>query len=109
MSVKEISRPDSGREFCVPPLTDPDRLMAYRDALMNWSVTGYIQFELTEQAQRWIERELGYVKHREIGRLMKEYVAAGGQIDEVRETRPEWSDYGFHYDLRFAINNKPVY
>ena len=28
-----------------------------------------------------------------------------GEIDDVRETRPEWD----HYDLRFEINDKPVY
>jgi hypothetical protein len=99
----------SGRELGVPPLTDPDRLAAYKDALANWNVTDYVQFELTEQAQRWIERELGYIKYREIGRLMYEYVASGGPIDEVRETRPEWADYEFHYDLRFTIHDKPVY
>jgi hypothetical protein len=37
----------------VPPLTDPARLMAYRDALGNWNVRDYIQFELTEEAHRW--------------------------------------------------------
>ena len=93
----------------MPPLIDPDRLAAYRDALGNWSTTGYVQFDLTEHAQRWVERELGYLKHREISRLMFEYVPAGGQIDEVRETRPEWSDCEFHHDLRFTINDKPVY
>lgn len=93
----------------MPRLTDPDRLAAYRDALGNWSIAGYIQFELTEQAQRWIALELGYVKHREFGRLMYDYIAAGGEIDEVRETRPEWSDYEFHYDLRPTINGKLVY
>ena len=40
---------------------------------------------------------------------MHEYVAAGGEIDEVRETRPEWLDYEFHYDLRFTIAGKPIY
>ena len=91
-------------------MTDPDRLTAYRDALGNWNVTDYIQFELTEQAQRWIDLELGYTKHRDVGRLMHEYVAAGGEIDEVPENRPRWSEeYEFHYDLRFTIHDKPVY
>jgi hypothetical protein len=94
----------------VPPLTDPDRLAAYRDALGNWNVTDYIQFELTEQAHRWIRRELGDITLRDIGRLMHEYVAAGGEIDEAPETRPEWSDlYEFHHDLRFTIHDQPVY
>lgn len=94
----------------MPRLTDPDRLAAYRDALGNWSVTGYIQFELDEQAKRWIERELGYIKNKDIKRLMYEYVAAGGEIDEVREHREGWKDeHEFHYDLRLSIHDKQVY
>lgn len=91
------------------PLTDPTRLEAYKDALANWNFKDYIQFELTETAYAWVTRELGNISLKELGRLMHEYVAAGGEIDEVRETRPEWSDYEFHYDLRFTIQDKPVY
>ena len=91
------------------PLTDLTRLEAYKDALSNWSFDGYIQFELTDTAYKWVRRELNNIALKEIGRLMHEYVEAGGDIDEVRETRPEWSDYGFHYDLRFAIQRTPVY
>jgi len=92
------------------PLTDPTRLEAYKDALSNWNPRGYIQFDLTEVAHRWIRRELNGISLKEIGRLMYEYVKAGGEIDEVRETRPEWSgEYEFHYDLRFTIQDRPVY
>lgn len=91
------------------PLNDEEHLKAYKDALSNWSYDGYIQFELTETAYRWMKRELDGISTRDIGRLMHEYVVAGGEIDEVRETRPEWSDYAFHYDLRFSIQNKPIY
>jgi hypothetical protein len=90
-------------------LTDPERLAAYQDALANWSFDGFIVFELNETAYAWIKRELENVSLKEIGRLMHEYIAAGGAIDEVPETRPEWSDYPFHYDLRLTIQNKPVY
>ena len=93
----------------MPRLTDPTRLAAYRDALGNWNVSDFIQFELTEEAHRWIKRELDGVTLKEIKRLMYEYVAAGGEIDEVAETRPEWSDHVYHYDLRFAINEKSAY
>ena len=94
----------------MPPLTDPDRLAAYEDALRNWNVTDYVQFDLTEQAFRWLRRELGNITLKEIGRLMYEHVAAAGKINEVRETRPEWSDrYEYHWDLRFDIQNRPVY
>jgi hypothetical protein len=37
-------------------------------------------------------------------------VAGGGEIDEVAETRPEWSGlYEFHHDVRLTIQDKPVY
>ena len=37
-------------------------------------------------------------------------MAAGGEIDEVVETRPGWSEeYRFHYDLRIAIGGRSVY
>ncbi|MGM0489536.1 MAG: hypothetical protein ACQESR_22595 [Planctomycetota bacterium] len=90
------------------PLTDPTRLAAYKDALGNWNF-GYIQFELTETARNWVKCELSNITLKEIGRLMHDYVNRGGEIDEVRETRPEWCDYEFHYDLRFTIQDKPVY
>ena len=92
------------------PLSDPTRLEAYKDALGNWSFEGYIQFDLTDTAYEWIKRELGNITFKGIGLLMHEHVKAGGEIYEVRETRPEWSDeYEFHYDLRFTIQDKPIY
>lgn len=90
-------------------LTDDDSLRAYRDALSNWPHTGFVEFELTEMAYSWLRRELDGITTRELSRLMWEYVDGGGIIDEVRETRPEWSHYAFHYDLRFPIQGKLVY
>ena len=85
------------------PLTDPERLRAYKNALDNWAYSGYVRFQLTEQSRHWVRETLGIALN-DIGRLMHEYVAAGGEIDEVRETRPEWcSEHKFHYDLRFII------
>jgi hypothetical protein len=91
------------------PLTDPSRLAAYSDALSNWNFKGYIQFELTESSYAWVKRTFGNISLKEIGRLMHEHVASGGVIDEITETRPEWADYAFHHDLRFSIQNVPVY
>ena len=91
-------------------LTDPTRLAADKDALSNWNFDGDIQFELTEQAYRWIRQDIGNMTLKEIGRCLFEYVESGGEIDEVRERRPEWSDqYEFHHDLRFLIHDRPVY
>jgi hypothetical protein len=94
----------------VPALTDPDRLAAYRDALGNWEATGFIEFELTEESYRWVRRELDGMTLKEIKRLMHDYVADGGEIDETPETRPEWRDeFDFHFDLRPVIQGKRVY
>lgn len=99
----------SRKELRLAPLTDSTRLAAYEDALANWNFDGYIRFELTESSYQWIKRELNNISLKEIGRLMYKYVESGGEIDEVPETRSEWSDYEFHYDLRFTIQDKPVY
>ena len=91
-------------------LTDPDRLAAYTDALRNWEFGGYVRFELTEQAYRWVRRELNGVPLKDIGRMLFEHVAGGGQIDEIVESRPEWCDlHEFHHDLRIPIQGKLVY
>lgn len=90
-------------------LTDDDRLRAYRDALSNWPYTGFVEFELTETAYKWLRRELEGITTRDLSRLMWEYVEGGGVVDEVRETRPEWSHYEFHYDLRFVVQGRAVY
>jgi hypothetical protein len=92
------------------PLTDPERLQAYKNALGNWAITGYIRPELTDQCYRWMRDELDAITLPELFQRMHDHVAAGGEIDEIRETRPEWSDeFEYHYDLRFFVRGKPVY
>jgi hypothetical protein len=94
----------------MPPLTDPERLPAYKNALSNWHFEGYVEFNLNQQAHDWIRRELENIPVRELAQLLHEYVESGGKIDEVRETRDEWSDkFEYHYDLRLLVRSKPVY
>jgi len=92
-------------------LTDPDRLLAYRDAISNYRYTGYVEFRLSDQSYRWIARELDNISTYELARRMYEYaVVKCGVIDEVRETRPEYAErYEYHYDLRFTIQDVEVY
>ncbi len=88
-------------------LTDPDRLAAYLDALNNWACEGCISFDkFSKEGARYL-RELG-VKQRELKELMHKYVAAGGEIDEVREKSKD-SEFEFHHDLRFTIKGRLVY
>ena len=38
------------------------------------------------------------------------HVEAGGEIDQVRERRPEYADQNeFHYDFRLEIDGRRVY
>lgn len=89
------------------PLSDPVRLKAYRNGLANWRFKGFIRW--TEQALRGLRRELESTSAMDIGRLLYEYASAGGEIDEVAETRPEWSQHAFHYDFRIEVEGRAVY
>jgi len=93
----------------VPPLTDPERLRCYRNALKNWRLSNVVVFE--ELAWTWLRTNLsGIYTRREIARLLHAHVVAGGEIDEVREAREHWRDlYPFHYDLRVVIAGRRIY
>lgn len=91
-------------------LYDSERTAAYHDALSNWNYEGYVCFELTETAYKWLRTEFDNITFRELARLMHEFVESGCEVDEVRETRERWSgEYEFHHDLRFSIQGKPSY
>jgi hypothetical protein len=71
-------------------------------ALKLWACGCYIHWR--ERAAEWVYANVDGCTLREVGRLMHEHVAADGEIDEVRETRPEWRDeFEFHHDLRFTL------
>jgi hypothetical protein len=91
----------------MPPLADPERRAHYQTALSFWNVSGYVNW--TPRASEWVLRNFQGLTMREIVRLMHEYVTTGGEIDEVRERREEWSEHDFHYDLRFVIEGRRVY
>lgn len=93
----------------MPPLTDPERLRCYRNALKNWRYSNFIVFE--RRAGEWLRANLlGVYSQRQIARLLHEHVEAGGQIDEVKETRDPWRNfYAFHHDLRVRIEGRLIY
>jgi hypothetical protein len=92
----------------MPPLTDPERLQCYRNALMNWNYDGYVDF--TERAWDWLRAAFPSYTKRQIAQLLHKHVLAGGEIDEQIETREEWRDrHEFHHDLRVRIRGRLVY
>jgi hypothetical protein len=88
-------------------LIDPVRLNAYRNALANWRFEGYVQWK--EVARDWVRARLDSISPVEIARLMHEHVEQGEAIDEVVETRPEWANSRFHYDLRLEVHGLRLY
>ena len=89
------------------PLTDPERLRHYRWVLAQWQCTGYVTW--TRLAEEWVRKNLDGFTPKGIAQLMSDHVASGGEIDEVPETRPEWSEHEFHHDLRFRIGDRLIY
>jgi hypothetical protein len=91
----------------MPPLQDPELLARYKQALANWNYRGYVAWKRV--AEEWVQKNLAGYMTEKIAQLMHEYVEAGGEIDQVPERRPEWSDYDFHYDLRIGIGKRLIY
>jgi hypothetical protein len=92
----------------VAPLTDLKLRAAYQKALEeNLRFSGYVTWKV--RAQEWVQKNLQGVSPRAISEMMHAYVASGGIIDQVRERRPEWLDFEFHYDLRITIDNRELY
>ena len=89
------------------PLTDPEILAKFRHALEQWRFTGYVTWKGV--ARQWAEGNLEGWTTRAIAEEMFHHFDAGGQIDQILETRPEWSDYRYHYDFRIQIGGRLIY
>ena len=87
-------------------LTDPEVLTCYRNALANWRYYGFVVF--SPLATEWLDKELGD-SPRLFAERLHDFVAAGGEIDQVVETRPEWNVWSYHYDLRLTVNGRLIY
>ena len=74
---------------------------------MNWSVTDFVTWK--EVAAAWVRRELPGWTPKAIAEQMHLHVADGGEIDEQPETREEWLEYKYHYDLRIRIETRHIY
>jgi hypothetical protein len=91
----------------MPPLSDPVILACFKAILSNWYVTDYVTAK--EEALQWAGKNLEQFSLKTLAQLMHEHVQAGGTIDQVRETRPEWDDWPFHYDFRLPCAGRQLY
>ena len=91
----------------MPPLTDPAILAQFHSVLANWRYTGYVTAK--DIVLDWIAANLGGLTLRDIARAMHDFLQTGGVIDQVPETRPEWSAWPYHYDFRLHLGSRYVY
>ncbi|HEY4760625.1 MAG TPA: hypothetical protein VIH42_08605 [Thermoguttaceae bacterium] len=89
------------------PLSDPLIIAKIYQALSEWNCTGYITWKAIARA--WVQANLEGMTTRAVGEEMFRFVDAGGQIDQVIESRPEWSEHRFHYDFRIPIAGRIPY
>jgi len=75
-------------------LTDPETLAKLKHALSQCQFTGYVTWKSI--ARQWLQQNLEGFTTRSVAEEMSHFVAAGGGVDQVRETRPEWSGHRFH-------------
>ncbi len=92
----------------MPSLSDPELLALYLEALNEWNCDGYIEWK--PRPRDWLRENLGDFSQKAIGRLLYEHVLAGGEIDQVKETREEYRNTdSFHYDFRLHIDSRLIY
>ena len=89
------------------PLSDPVIFAKIRSALSNWRFTGYVAWKPIARA--WIEANLEGMTARFVAEMMFEHVVSGGEVDQVKEIRSEWSEHRFHYDFRIPIGDRLIY
>jgi len=88
-------------------LTDPEVLTQLRSVLSQWPFTGYVTWKPI--ARQWLEQNLEGFTTRSIAEEMFRFVATGGEVDQVREMRPQWSEHQYHYDYRIEIGGRLLY
>jgi hypothetical protein len=92
----------------VAPLTDPRLLASFLEALKEWNCDGFIQWK--RLPAEWLRKNLENLSQKAVGQLMWEYVASGGEIDQVAETREGYHDlYECHYDFRVPVAGRLIY
>jgi hypothetical protein len=89
-------------------LTNPALLALFREALREWRYDGFVTWKRV--AAEWLTKNLEGCTQKAIAKLMYEHVESGGEIDQVRERRPEFQrPYEFHFDFRLQVESRRIY
>ncbi len=89
-------------------LEDARLIELFEEALSEWNCDGFIVWK--KVPEEWLEKEIEGYNTKSIGKLMYEYFQDGGKIDQVKETRHEYTGlYEFHFDFRFPIDGRKIY
>jgi hypothetical protein len=88
-------------------LIDAAVLGQFRAALANWRFTGYITAK--DVVLAWIKANLAGRTLKDVAKSMHDHLQGGGTIDQMPETRPEWSARPFHYDFRVMVASRLLY
>lgn len=91
----------------MPPLTDAIILAKFHAILANWSYTDYVTAK--PLALDWIANNLAGLSLKDVAKAMNDYCRTGGVVDQVRERRPEYSAWPYHYDFRLQLAGKEIY
>jgi hypothetical protein len=89
------------------PLSDPIIIKKIHSALSNWQYTGYVIWKPI--ARSWVEKNLQGMTTRAVAEIIFQHVDSGGEIDQVNESRSEWSGQRFHYDFRIPVEGRLIY
>lgn len=90
------------------PLQDPEVFAVIQHALQEGvRFSGYVTWK--PRAAEWVRQNVPNLTLQGMAERLLEYVESGGEIDQVRETRDEWSEFKFHYDLRVPFGDRRLY
>ena len=92
----------------MPPLRDPDIRAKILEALSASEKGEGVLWK--RSALDELQRLLPRMRYQRINQIVRMHIQHGGEIDQCRETRPEWRNTTeYHYDFRITIDHRKRY
>lgn len=86
----------------MPPLRDAatraEICLAFEERAVDWK----------RVAAEWVLKELG-ITTRAVEDAPYQHLVNGGEVSQVKETRPEYTFREYHYDFRIIIGSRSIY